>query len=338
MPGGDVESFVEVIDGEGDSMHADLVGLGRFRLDGLGVDVFKEFEEAAAIGRLEHGDLGVVPVEAHRGVSPLSIDYLAADDGEAEIGEERDRFLKVADRNANVLEPDGHASTLSRLYRAELVAIVSSPANRTGADAPPLGHTCALPWDWIASIEHLCWPTSRNATMFAMKAAVLAIAALTLTACGGSPAKSAGTSGVTPAPTSPRTSSSITSAGQSNTPQGVAQRFSNALASKAMAQACALVVPAERSLCSGQYATDVQQLTISDMTVHQAVTDGDRALVSVTGRVCAGSQCQGATDPTSGMPSSTLSFDQAWAAAAKSPTSAASPCRRINGIWYVVLE
>jgi hypothetical protein len=45
----------------------------------------------------------VVAVEADRGVGPLAADSVAADQGEAEVGEERDRLLDVANRDADVL-------------------------------------------------------------------------------------------------------------------------------------------------------------------------------------------------------------------------------------------
>src|SRR3546814_10257187 len=46
--------------------------------------------------------------------SPVAADGVAADDGEAEIGEERDGLLEVADRDADVLELDGHAPNLGQ--------------------------------------------------------------------------------------------------------------------------------------------------------------------------------------------------------------------------------
>ena len=73
------------------------------------MDVLEELEAAVAVWRLEHGDLGVVAVEADGGVGPLSTDSVTAEDGQTEVGEEGDRRFEVADGDADVLEFDGHA-------------------------------------------------------------------------------------------------------------------------------------------------------------------------------------------------------------------------------------
>ena len=76
--------------------------------------------------RLEHGDIGVVAVEADSGVGPLSTDRVTAEDGKPEVGEEGDRRFEVADGDPDVLEFDGHA----------LHAIESTPSVR--AAGPPV--------------------------------------------------------------------------------------------------------------------------------------------------------------------------------------------------------
>src|SRR3546814_9483755 len=62
LPRGDLEGLVDVVDGEGDAVHADLVGPGGLGLDRVGVDVLEELEATVAIWRLEHGDVGVVEI------------------------------------------------------------------------------------------------------------------------------------------------------------------------------------------------------------------------------------------------------------------------------------
>jgi hypothetical protein len=57
-------------------VHADLVELGRVGLDASGW-MFEALEAAVAVWGLEHGDLGVVAVEADAGVGPLATDLLA---------------------------------------------------------------------------------------------------------------------------------------------------------------------------------------------------------------------------------------------------------------------
>src|SRR3974390_1789029 len=78
-------------------------------LDRVGVDVLEELEATVAVWRLEHGDVGVVAVEADGGVGPLPADRVTAEDGEPEVGEEGDRRFEVADGDADVLQSDGHA-------------------------------------------------------------------------------------------------------------------------------------------------------------------------------------------------------------------------------------
>ena len=109
VPRGDLEGLVDVVDGEGDAVHADLVGTGGLRLDRIGVDVLEELEATLTVGGLEHRDVGVVAVEADGSVGPLATDRVAADDRETEVGEEGDRCLEVANGDADVLKFDGHA-------------------------------------------------------------------------------------------------------------------------------------------------------------------------------------------------------------------------------------
>src|SRR5215207_3937996 len=95
-------------------MHADLVGAGRLRLDRVGVDVLEELEATIAVRRLKHRDVGVVAVKADGGVGPLATDGVSAEDGQAEVGEEGDRRVQVADGDADVVELDGHALQASK--------------------------------------------------------------------------------------------------------------------------------------------------------------------------------------------------------------------------------
>jgi hypothetical protein len=105
---GDLDGFVDVVHLECDAVHPDVVGLGGAGVDRVGVDVFEEFEATVAVRRLEHGDLGVVAVEADSGVGLLSTNGVAAENAQAEVGEEGDRLVEVADSDPDVLELDGH--------------------------------------------------------------------------------------------------------------------------------------------------------------------------------------------------------------------------------------
>jgi hypothetical protein len=111
----DLEGLVDVVDREGDAMHTDLVRPCRLRLDRIGVDVLEELEATVAVWRLEHGNVGVVAVEADGGVRPLSTDRVPAQNGQPEVGEESDRGFEVTDGDADVFEPDGHALHFTKL-------------------------------------------------------------------------------------------------------------------------------------------------------------------------------------------------------------------------------
>lgn len=118
VPCGGPQGLVDVVDGEGDAVHPDLVGTGGARLDGLGMDVLEELEATLTVWCLEYRDLGVVAVQANSCVCPLAADRVTADEGQAEVGEEGDRFFDVAHGNADVVEFDGHALNLPSQRRA----------------------------------------------------------------------------------------------------------------------------------------------------------------------------------------------------------------------------
>src|SRR3712207_6136168 len=66
------------------------------------------------VRRLEHRDLGVVAVKSDGGVGPLAADGVPADQHEAEVGAEGDRFFEVANGDADVLESAGHGGMLRK--------------------------------------------------------------------------------------------------------------------------------------------------------------------------------------------------------------------------------
>jgi hypothetical protein len=107
VPRGDLEGLVDVVDREGDAVHAYLVGSGGLRLDRVGVDVFEELEATVAVRRLEHRDVGVVALEADGGVGPLATDRVTAEHGQPEVSKEGDRRFEIADGDADVLKFDG---------------------------------------------------------------------------------------------------------------------------------------------------------------------------------------------------------------------------------------
>jgi len=103
---------------------------------------------------------------------------------------------------------------------------------------------------------------------------------------------------------------------------------------------CAVVLPSQQAACnSAALANAFATVRVSNVAIHRTAISGDRALVSITGKLCLAGRCQAATDPNSGMPSATVSFERAWriAASPQGGTTAGSPFERINGRWYLVL-
>src|SRR4029077_7967781 len=111
VPRGGLERLVEGVDRGAHAGHADLVGPGGLRLDRVGVDVLEELEATVAVWRLEHGDLCVVAVEADGCVGPLSTDSVTAENSQAEVGEEGNRFFEVTDGDTDVFQLDCHGWT-----------------------------------------------------------------------------------------------------------------------------------------------------------------------------------------------------------------------------------
>src|SRR5690606_14765166 len=85
VPGGDLERRADVVDQERDAVHADVGRPGGLGLDGVRMEVLEELEAAVAVGRLEHGDLRVVSVEADGGVRPLSAHRVPAEDRQPQV-------------------------------------------------------------------------------------------------------------------------------------------------------------------------------------------------------------------------------------------------------------
>jgi hypothetical protein len=100
---GCLKGFVDVVDGEGDAVHANLVGTSGLRFDRFRVDVFEELKATVTVWGLEHRNVGVVAIKADGSVGPLTTDRVTADDRETEVCEKGDRRFEVANGNADVL-------------------------------------------------------------------------------------------------------------------------------------------------------------------------------------------------------------------------------------------
>jgi hypothetical protein len=107
--------------------------------------------------------------------------------------------------------------------------------------------------------------------------------------------------------------------------------------------ACSYLDPADQSPCfSGLSALGTQPAATGSFTIRTAVIQGNEALVSVTGNICAPSTpCAGNTNPSLGMPASPGQFQASYQAAVASSNSTSVvtlsplPCTQIGGKWYV---
>ena len=107
---------------------------------------------------------------------------------------------------------------------------------------------------------------------------------------------------------------------------------------------CAFMQPSAQSTCSQGAASGPPQTTISGtFSIAGEVVQGTVALVSITGNLCSqqqggGSNCTALSDPSAGMPSASLPFEEAFSEAYSNNSSTPSspiPCVQVNGAWYV---
>ena len=96
----DRRCVVDVVDGERDAVHTNLVRKRRLRLDRIRMNVHEEFKAPMAVRRLKNRDLGVVAIEANGSISRLTTDSIAAEDSETEVGEKRDGCFDIALRRS----------------------------------------------------------------------------------------------------------------------------------------------------------------------------------------------------------------------------------------------
>jgi Fibronectin type III domain len=143
----------------------------------------------------------------------------------------------------------------------------------------------------------------------------------------------------TPPPTTPP--STLVSPGNESPADAVDGFYQSQLAGD-WAAVCSYVTPSAQSLClagtSGQAAA-TGNATVGTMVLS---ADGNEALVSVTGSICAPSTpCVSNSDASLGMPSSPSQFPADYQTAVANSTSDSStsispmPCSQINGKWYV---
>jgi len=121
-------------------------------------------------------------------------------------------------------------------------------------------------------------------------------------------------------------------------PKDVVKDYVSGLHDHDYSKACDQVTPGLQSKCNEQLpSAGVKSV---DMHVGDQVISGDRAMVATTGKLCIGGQCSTYTEKTSGMPTKSKSFDEAFAAASdpdKANDLGAVVLVKHKGKWYIQL-
>jgi len=117
-----------------------------------------------------------------------------------------------------------------------------------------------------------------------------------------------------------------------------AQALADALNAGGSAQVCSYVVPAEVTTCrSSGSAALFSQLNFTDMGAGSVTIEGNRALATLTGKICNQSKCTSNHDRTFAQ-ANTYGFDEAWNAASNPENGVpwALALTEVDGQWYVV--
>lgn len=188
--------------------------------------------------------------------------------------------------------------------------------------------------------------------------AAAGLLAVALAGCGGSSSSvssqpSASVSGsrqasATPSPATSSASASSASAQSPSpsasgsvgpghlTPEAAVTGFLTAIYAGDHAAECTYLKPSVQADCAHSTPTASPPTVTGSFVVHNAVIQGDKALVSVTGSECtSGVGCLSNSDPASGMPSGSVSFQQAYNDAVTNGAFSPVPCVKINGKWYM---
>jgi hypothetical protein len=123
------------------------------------------------------------------------------------------------------------------------------------------------------------------------------------------------------------------SASGHDTPQAAVSGFSAAELAGNWTRVCSFWMPSQQARCK---TVKLAHVPTGKITVGDAVISGNLALVQVTGKVCLSkSQCQGNTNPTTGMPTGSVSFQQAYSADLNGNAFSPVPCIKVDGKWYL---
>jgi hypothetical protein len=103
------------------------------------------------------------------------------------------------------------------------------------------------------------------------------------------------------------------------------------------AQACSYIVPSTQPICNQAAQNGALPIFTGQATVAGDAISGSEALVAVTGSMCGTTTgCASNSDPSAGMPSSKVTFAQAYEQALnKSNSLSPVACIEENGRWYI---
>jgi hypothetical protein len=135
----------------------------------------------------------------------------------------------------------------------------------------------------------------------------------------------------------------VVAGGSGNSPTSTVNGFISALLSNNGSAVCSYFPPADQSGCNAN-SSEFSGASGHGQAVAQVI-QGDDALVSITGELCApfvpassdGSHCSSNSSASAGMPGNGVSFAQAFASATSSSNNSLSPVAlaQINGKWYL---
>jgi peptidoglycan DL-endopeptidase CwlO len=175
--------------------------------------------------------------------------------------------------------------------------------------------------------------------MAALAAAGLGAAGCSTSSSSPTTTQAARTTTTAAASSGTTTTATGVSAGGGATPTEVGQAFVTAVQSGAGSAFCTTYAEAgQTSSCQSAFGElTSEHVTFKNLALGKVVTEGSRAIVNITGSVCAGSDCQTVTDPNAAMAKG-RSFEKAYAEAAdpnsSDSSSFASAVTEVNGRWF----
>ena len=135
----------------------------------------------------------------------------------------------------------------------------------------------------------------------------------------------------------------VAGGGSGNSPTATVKGFIQAVLSNNGKAVCTYFLPADQAQCN--QGSSIFHGASGNAQIQSSVTQGNEALVAVTGQLCApfvsgGSgtnDCASNSSATAGMPGNGVSFAQAFAASQNESNTTLSPvpCEEVNGKWYL---